>query len=256
MPVSKKAIVGVISVLSSFGLGSAAGYFVAKRRLSLYYMRQAEIEIADAKATYERLREEHQEEIRSLAVRELLDKYQGNPTTLNGNTSDTTKKSTRKPRKTTASSTRKNPSVTLGVREEPRNIVHNPSEDAKAAVITIIDDGSNADTLDLSDDELSKRDSRAPYIITIDEFMEGGTGTAQVTFTYYEGDNTLSDEKDSIIDDPTKLIGTDNLKFGHGSRDDNAVYIRNERIALDMEVVRSQGKYSEEVAGLIAKTEE
>jgi hypothetical protein len=45
------------------------------------------------------------------------------------------------------------------------------------------------------------------------------------------------------------LVGDDNLRFGYGSNDSNMVYVRNPRIEMDMEIVRSQGTYTKEVLG-------
>jgi hypothetical protein len=105
------------------------------------------------------------------------------------------------------------------------------------------------------DVELSTRTDEVPYIIHLDEFMGHESEYDQCTFTYFEGDDVLADERDGHIDNPEKVIGPDNLKFGHGSKDNNIVYIRNDHLGLEFEVVRSQGKYVEEVLGFIEHAE-
>lgn len=101
------------------------------------------------------------------------------------------------------------------------------------------------------DDELPQRSEEVPYIIHYDEFMGQEKEYDQVTLSYFEGDDVLADERDGTIDHPEEVIGPDNLKFGHGSKDNNIVYIRNDNVELEFEVVRSRGKYVEEVLGFM-----
>jgi hypothetical protein len=95
----------------------------------------------------------------------------------------------------------------------------------------------------------SMRDEDEPHIISSEEFLEGGPGYNNPTFTYYAGDDVLADERDQPITGSLDLVGEGNLRFGLGSDDPNVVYIRNNKISLDMEIVKSEGKYAEEVAG-------
>lgn len=98
--------------------------------------------------------------------------------------------------------------------------------------------------------ELARRSGDKPYIISHDEYFEGELDYEQVQVTYYEGDDVLVDDQDVPIPDSDASVGDDNLtKFGHGSKDENIVYIRNDGRGLDYEVVRSEGKYAYEVLG-------
>jgi hypothetical protein len=98
--------------------------------------------------------------------------------------------------------------------------------------------------------EEAQRRPEAPYVISFEEFNENTYEHSQSTITYYMGDDVLADEKDQLIDDVESVVGTDNLaRFGHGSRDPNVVYIRNERLEADYEVTRSTGRFSEQVMG-------
>lgn len=100
------------------------------------------------------------------------------------------------------------------------------------------------------DTELSKRSEDRPYVISYDEFMQNDSGYTQVSFTYYETDDTLTNEEDEAVENVDATVGTDNLtRFGHGSNDPNIVYVRNEKTELDFEVTRSMGSYAEEVQG-------
>ena len=96
--------------------------------------------------------------------------------------------------------------------------------------------------------ELEKRTDDVPYVIHKDEFFAQEKDYTQVTLTYYEGDDTLCDERDSVVADQDATIGLGNLsRFGHGSGDPNIVYIRNVELSIEYEVVHSDGKYSVEV---------
>lgn len=101
--------------------------------------------------------------------------------------------------------------------------------------------------------EIASRSAAEPYVIHRDEYNEGVTGDVpfdQYTLTYFEGDDVLCREDDQIIADQDEVVGLGNLaKFGHGSGDPNVVYIRNEKLKVDIEVTHSDGKYAQEVAG-------
>ena len=109
----------------------------------------------------------------------------------------------------------------------------------------LVDDDWNAEA------EEARRNPAFPYVISHDEFMENAYEHEQISLTYYRGDDVLADNKDQVIDAVEEVVGTDNLTlFGHGSRDPNIVYVRNERTESDYEVALSTGKYAEEVHGL------
>lgn len=100
-------------------------------------------------------------------------------------------------------------------------------------------------------EERRKRSPLKPYIVHVDE-RDAQTAYDSVTYTYYEADDVLSNERDEVIaeGERDKLIGEAHLeKFGHGSGDASIVYIRNDHLEMDFEVVRSPNSYAEEVHG-------
>lgn len=106
------------------------------------------------------------------------------------------------------------------------------------------------------DFELARRTSETPYIISFDEYMEAATGFDQLSITYYEGDDTLTDSEDKPVDDIDRLVGPEALsRFGHGAMDKNVVYVRNEMLEIDYEITKSKGKYTREVLGFIKDSE-
>lgn len=96
--------------------------------------------------------------------------------------------------------------------------------------------------------ELEARSPTHPYIIHQDEFREGERGYEQATYTYYAEDGVLCDSDDRPIPNGIEVAG--NLNFGHGSNDENIVYVRNDVIEVDMEISRSPKSYEQEVLGL------
>lgn len=100
-------------------------------------------------------------------------------------------------------------------------------------------------------DEIEDRDPDTPYIIHRDEFNGDEFGYSQTQMTYFEGDGVLmEDVRGERVDDIAKMVGASNLtKFGHGSDDENVVYIRNVPLEMEIEVTRSPGKYAVEVLG-------
>lgn len=102
--------------------------------------------------------------------------------------------------------------------------------------------------------ELSHRQKDVPYIIHIDEFQENLPEHDQTTYTYYEIDDVMADTRDTTIegDRVDEIVGLGNIgRWGHGSKDPNVVYVRNEEMMLDIEVVRDPGSYADTVHGSI-----
>lgn len=99
--------------------------------------------------------------------------------------------------------------------------------------------------------ERSRRTGNRPYIVHIDEVHEEEDYDS-VTYTYYDADDVLCNERDDVIDQDERdvLIGEANLnRFGHGSGDPTKVYIRNDKLEMQMEIIRSPNSFAEEVHG-------
>lgn len=104
--------------------------------------------------------------------------------------------------------------------------------------------------------ELARRSGKEPYIISKEEYFEGEKEYEQIALTYYEGDDVLTDDSDSVISDTNTTVGDDNLaKFGHGSDDKNIVYVRNDKSQIDFEIARHTGTYTKDVLGFDATDE-
>lgn len=97
------------------------------------------------------------------------------------------------------------------------------------------------------DVELPLRTRDVPYIIHRDEFFENEGDRSQSTLSYYAGDDVLCDEQETPIYDYQKVVGT--LIFGKGSEDISIVYVRNEKLDAEWEIVLDHGSFQAEVLG-------
>lgn len=100
------------------------------------------------------------------------------------------------------------------------------------------------------DEEKSQRQHRIPYVIHFRE--RGEADFDQISYTYYEADDVLCEEASGQIVQPRdEIVGDHNLgRFGHGSDDPNVVYLRNDHLGLEIELIRNPGSYTEEVRGI------
>jgi hypothetical protein len=101
----------------------------------------------------------------------------------------------------------------------------------------------------------SGEEGLAPYIISVAEFSDRSENT-HIAINYYDADKTLADEHDVKVAIPEELVGPNALSsFGKLSGDPDVVYIRNNKLGLDIEVSRLSKSYDEAVLGLTLKKE-
>lgn len=216
------------------GLGGALGFYLTRLKLEAKYVKIAEDEIDD-------MRKHYRDKVTALdntVAKPKLDEivreqgYSTEPpmavapptTVINNSAKDST-----------------------DPRSEPKaeNVFEKPQVTAEEAGTPMIDRNWDYDK------ELARRSHQKPYVIHIDEKNETEEYDT-VTYTYYEEDDILCNEADEVIDkdERDQLIGEANLnRFGHGSGDPSTVYIRNDKLEMQMEVVLSPNSFAEEVHG-------
>jgi len=101
----------------------------------------------------------------------------------------------------------------------------------------------------LAEPEPADKDTSC-YVISISQFGAEREDYETLSLSYYEGDDTLADEKDEIIQDVIGTVGEGLLCFGDQSEDPDVVYVRNERLGIDYEIVRLHKSYQETVLGI------
>jgi hypothetical protein len=100
-------------------------------------------------------------------------------------------------------------------------------------------------------EELKGRLDGEPYVVHQDEYMQSTTGYPKVNYTYYAIDDVLVDDaNDNPLPHADIIVGLNNLQFGHGTDDDDVVFVRNDERQLEMEICRINKSYEEEVLGV------
>lgn len=97
--------------------------------------------------------------------------------------------------------------------------------------------------------ELASRSPEKPFIIHEDEYRGNETDYEQTQYTYWAGDDVLTDMDNTPVSQPNQIVGSENLRFGHGAGDPNIVFVRNDRLGLEIEINRDPGSYEEEILG-------
>ena len=85
--------------------------------------------------------------------------------------------------------------------------------------------------------------ARDPYVIAPYDFGELD-GYDQIELTYYEGDDTLEDEEYNVITNRNELIGANSL-FTFGEYEEDAVFVRNDRLKADFQILKDYRSYEE-----------
>lgn len=222
-------------VVVGLGAGAAAGYLFARRQLETKYNQRTTDEIAEMREHYR---------AKTVALENTAAKPELDTLIREQGYSDQPPMAVTPPE---------------AVVERAETVEDEPRSDPRPPVPVVREENvfSRPDPTDVElgdwdlEKERSRRTGNRPYVVHIDEVREEEEYDS-VTYTYYEEDNVLCNERDEVIDMEERdlLIGEANLnRFGHGSADPSKVYIRNDRLEMQMEVIRSPNSYAEEVHG-------
>lgn len=91
--------------------------------------------------------------------------------------------------------------------------------------------------------EGKKTGARAPYVISPEECGEE-MGYDITELTYYVQDELLVDGFGEIIEDPEDTVGKD-FADHFGEYEDDSVFIRNDRLKTDFEILKDLGNYED-----------
>jgi hypothetical protein len=97
---------------------------------------------------------------------------------------------------------------------------------------------------DIQPVEQDKPPEIKPYVISPEEF--GELDYDKIGLSYY-ADQILADENDELIEDVDGVVGFESLSH-FGEYEDDSVFVRNDRLKCDYEILLDQRKYSE-IAG-------
>ena len=92
-------------------------------------------------------------------------------------------------------------------------------------------------------DYISDDSSRDPYEITEEEYDDTSNEFEKESLYYYRGNYTLVDDSDNVVDteDADILLGSDWLDLM--MNENGIIYIRNEKVKTDYEIVVNSGVY-------------
>lgn len=85
-------------------------------------------------------------------------------------------------------------------------------------------------------------DAEKPYVITPDEFSEIDDYQT-ISLTFYS-DHILADDGDELIEDIDAIVGVESLNH-FGEYEDDSVFVRNDRLKCDYEILLDNRKYSD-----------
>lgn len=80
-----------------------------------------------------------------------------------------------------------------------------------------------------------------PYVISPEEF--GEKDYDQISLTYY-ADEVLTDEENELLENIDATVGLDSLNH-FGEYEDDSVFVRNDRLKTDFEILLDHRNYSE-----------
>jgi hypothetical protein len=92
------------------------------------------------------------------------------------------------------------------------------------------------------DDEKGERMLNKPYVISPEEFGELDWYD-KIGLSYY-ADQILADENDELVEDVEGVVGFESLSH-FGEYEDDSVFVRNDRLKCDYEILLDQRKYSD-----------
>lgn len=81
-----------------------------------------------------------------------------------------------------------------------------------------------------------------PYVISPEEFGEV-EDYDKVSFTYY-ADGVLADEYDEVVENVDEIVGEESLTH-FGEYEDDSVFVRNDKLKCDYEILLDQRNYSD-----------
>lgn len=94
-------------------------------------------------------------------------------------------------------------------------------------------------------EESENQEVDKPYVISPGEFGELGDEYTRISLSYYT-DGILADENDEIIEDVDEIVGED-FADHFGEYEPDSVFVRNDRLKCDYEILIDQRNYSEVV---------
>lgn len=230
-----KSIFVKFAILAS---GIGIGFFVGKKYYEVYYATLAQEEIDSVKETFSSRHFKPTEGIVNIAEAD----------TENGITSEEYEEVNKKEQK---KRTNKNPLTRSSLDENPYeqakknyNLVRIDSDDEPVETDEPLTDAAGMTEQDM---KMPKVDRTVPYIIDAREFMEEYPHHDKLSLYYYRDDEVLCDEHEEAINDIEGIIGYD---AQNALSNETTVWVRNEPLTIDYEIIAVNKSYAEDVHGI------
>lgn len=236
-----------VTAVGSTSVGLTVGYLIAKRNLKTKYEEIAEREIREAKVYYSGLQ-------KPASPFEMVAVQNEVPVDVKTELEDEGQEEALVRKAVESLQYGQVESSDTDKLQAVQSIHDNADEEDSSSMNVFTESAAYTDSVTEEDraERANREANELPYIISMEEFMQGEREYEQVTLTYYEADDVLSDDKDVPVPDSDAAVGDDNLtRFGFLSKDRNIVYVRNDRLNMDIEVIRSHGSFAEEVHGIL-----
>jgi len=202
-----------------FTSGAGVGAFIANRYLENKWMKAAEAEIHDSmKEFYETHKNQEQKPIivKAMMTEDDAEKIANEKATYGGIIN---------------------------------NYVRN--EELKANISLVPEEDGETEFPDEYVQVENYSDNPIPYVIPFDSFEEEFPHHDKITLTYFAGDDTLTADDEELDPSLYDAVGDDALtSFGEMSEDPDIVYIRNEALGMDFEIIKLEKSYKEAVLGI------
>jgi len=234
----------ILIFFAAFLAGGGVGWIVTKRVLEMKYDKLIEEEIQSVKDTFEarRPRSMSKEDAEKIASTKVTSERPNNPAgVLSRSSLDNNPYEQAKRQYNLAG-------IDLS-KVEPDG---EPDEDSDEDEDDEPDDGELRDAAGKTEQDmldLTKVNRTMPYLINDQEFTDEFDHHDKVSLYYYRLDDVLTEENEEIIDDIETTVGYDALATLDKQ---TTVWVRNEPLGIDYEIIGINKTYSETVLGIKA----
>jgi hypothetical protein len=130
------------------------------------------------------------------------------------------------------------------VTEEPNDDIYGEDEKTIVKTDAVMTDYRSIAKIYDDNIEVEKEECNMerPYVITPEEYEE--SEYTQESLDYYEGDGVLVDPFGDIVENVEEMVGLDFASY-FGKYEKDTVYVRNDIMETDFEILRDYRKYSE-----------
>jgi len=247
----------IVLCLASFLVGAGAGFLITQKLIEKKYAQLAEDEISSVKEAFERRRTMITnanpkmtvvDELVSNAKKDLGIKNPSATLTRSSLDNDPYEMAKRDYYKISAQKKEKivepetAPDTDIGEEDDPEDNDF-PDEDDEDML-----DAAGMTEQDMVD--MTRVDRTQPYVISDQQYSEEFSHHDKVSLYYYRVDDVLCEENEEMVDDIESVIGYDALKILDMQ---TTVWVRNEPLAIDYEVIALNSSFAETVHGLHIK---